>query len=67
MNSDSNGEAAARLDTARKAASTASADLRAAMGSSGELHAAVQQRAAEDRVEARTAWLAWSGRVDEDR
>lgn len=67
MNSDSHSEASTRLDTARSAAMTASENLRVATGSSGELHAAVQHRCAEDRVEAQTAWLAWTGRGDEDR
>jgi hypothetical protein len=67
MHSDSHSEASARLDSARQAATTASENLRAATGSSGEFHAAVQQRAAEDRVEAQTAWLAWTGRGDEGR
>jgi hypothetical protein len=67
MNTDSHSEASARLDTARSAAITASDNLRAARGTSGEFHAAVQQRAAEDRVEAQAGWLAWADRVDEDR
>lgn len=69
MNSDSrsHSEASARLATARRAATTASDNLRAATGTSRELHAAVQHRCAEDRVEAQTAWLAWTGRGDEDR
>jgi hypothetical protein len=67
MNSDSHSEASARLATARSAANTASENLRMARGTTGEFHAAVQQRAAEDRVEAQTGWLAWADRVDEDR
>ncbi len=67
MHSDSHSEASARLDSALNARTSASENLRAMTGSSGEFHAAVQQRAAEDRVEAQTAWLAWTGRGDEDR
>ena len=67
MNSDSRDAASARLDVARSEEKTASDDLEAATGTSHELHAAVELRAAEDEVEARTAWLAWADRGDEEQ
>lgn len=65
MNSSSHTSASARLDDAQKEEATAADELHAAQGTSGEMHAAVQLRAAEEQVEARTAWLSWVDRGDE--
>jgi hypothetical protein len=67
MTSDSSNAAAERLDVARSEETRASDALRAASGTSEHFHAAVQLRAAEDQVEARTAWLAWTELGDEKR
>jgi hypothetical protein len=66
MNSQHRSAAGVRLDAARGEESAASDDLDAAAGTAGEFHAAVQLRAAEDEVEARAAWLAWTDRGEED-
>jgi hypothetical protein len=67
MNSDTHGAASARLDTARGDETVAAAHLHAATGTVDRFHASVQLRAAEDQVEARAAWLAWTDRADEAR
>ena len=67
MNSDPHNAASARLDSARTDETSAAAHLRAASGTVGKFHSSVQLRAAEDQVEARAAWLAWTDRADETR
>ena len=67
MTRDSSTAAAERLDAARSEETKASAALEEATGTSNHFHAAVQLRAAEDQVEARTAWLAWTELGDEAR
>ena len=67
MSSTDRTAANARLDVARREESAASSELRAASGTTARFHAAVQLRAAEDEVEARAAWLAWTDRGDEGR
>ena len=62
MESDTREGATARLDVARRAEKSAASGLDTARGSTGELHAAVELRAAERETGARSAWLAW---VDE--
>lgn len=67
MKIDSSSAASTRLDVARGAETQAAQALQAARGSEGHFHAAVQLRAAEDEVEARAAWLAWTELGDESR
>ena len=67
MNIDRSSAAATRLDAARGAETNAADALREARGTEAHFHAAVQHRAAEDEVEARAAWLAWTELGDEIR
>jgi hypothetical protein len=67
MNSDTHGAASARLGSARSDETAAAAHLNTATGTVERFHASVQLRAAEDQVEARAAWLAWTDRADEAR
>ena len=59
MPSNTRERATARLDVARGAETSAARDLDTARGTTHELHAAVQLRASEREVVARSAWLAW--------
>ena len=59
MQSTTRDSAVARLDVARGAETSAAQNLETARGTTGELHAAVQLRAGEREVAARSAWLAW--------
>ena len=67
MNSNDRSAASARLDVARGERATAADDLDAARGTAAKFHAAVQLRAAEDEIDAREAWVAWSDRADEEQ
>jgi hypothetical protein len=59
MDSKTRESATARLDIARGAETSAAQNLETALGTTDELHAAVQLRASEREVAARSAWLAW--------
>lgn len=59
MQSNTRENAAARLDVARGAETSAAQSLATAVGTTDELHATVQLRASEREVTARSAWLAW--------
>jgi hypothetical protein len=66
LGSNSREAAAERLDVARGAEEVAANELDAASGTPGEFHAAVQLRAAEREVLARSAWVAWTGQSGDD-
>ena len=59
MDTKTRESATARLDIAGGAETSAAQNLEKAKGTTDELHAAVQLRASERDVAARSAWLAW--------